>query len=200
MKCKLLVAVLMISAAAQASLITVGGDPAAGTAYLTFNQDMRFTVNADSAFGMTLIFDEAVISDGVLTQLTGNFSTVWYVEGTAQTNGIGGCSWVDNYADSFRGLTPNDGVININHALKDLHIGDVVVLEAATLTTSASVAGFNQWNSGDYNIYLADNMGNIISTVGSAIPEPATAGLLGISVGVIWVIRLLKKAANYYRT
>ena len=33
-----------------------------------------------------------------------------------------------------------------------------------------------------------------------AVPEPATAGLLGISVGALWLFRRLKKAANYYRT
>ena len=33
-----------------------------------------------------------------------------------------------------------------------------------------------------------------------AVPEPATAGLLGISAGALWLIRRLKKAANYYRT
>jgi len=33
-----------------------------------------------------------------------------------------------------------------------------------------------------------------------AVPEPATAGLLSISVGALWLIRRLKKAANYYLT
>lgn len=33
-----------------------------------------------------------------------------------------------------------------------------------------------------------------------AVPEPATAGLLGISAGAIWLIRRLKKASNYYLT
>jgi hypothetical protein len=37
-------------------------------------------------------------------------------------------------------------------------------------------------------------------TFTAAVPEPATAGLLGISVGALWLIRRLKKAANYYRT
>lgn len=32
------------------------------------------------------------------------------------------------------------------------------------------------------------------------VPEPATAGLLGISVGALWLFRRLKKTANYYRT
>lgn len=39
---------------------------------------------------------------------------------------------------------------------------------------------------------------NSITT--SAVPEPATAGLLVISGGVLFMIRRIKKAMNYYRT
>ena len=34
----------------------------------------------------------------------------------------------------------------------------------------------------------------------AAVPEPATAGLMGISCGVLWLIRRIKKAMNYYLT
>jgi hypothetical protein len=34
----------------------------------------------------------------------------------------------------------------------------------------------------------------------TVVPEPATAGLLGISLGALWLVRRLKKAMNYYRT
>ena len=41
---------------------------------------------------------------------------------------------------------------------------------------------------------------NTAITVTEAVPEPATAGLLGISVCALWLFRRLKKAMNYYRS
>lgn len=48
------------------------------------------------------------------------------------------------------------------------------------------------WGSGSTADSITVNVG--------VVPEPATAGLLGISVGALWLVRRLKKAMNYYRT
>ena len=74
----------------------------------------------------------------------------------------------------------------------EVSIGSTITLHAGTGTMSTTKSSFNPWSSGDYDIFVTDSGGNQLTTLG-VVPEPATAGLLGISGLILFGIRRLKK-------
>ena len=180
-----LILVLTLCATTQAEMIAVGGDQTAETGTLTINQDIIFTVNAvPSDVSLIFVFDEIVTADDAYTKVS--FSGLEFsVNGGARRSLE---SWVDNLTITMGDMTPNDGYIYLDE-LVTLAVDDKVTLHAGTGTMTEAKADFNPWASGDYNMYLLDGDGNQISDV---VPEPATAGLLGISAMVFYAIRRIK--------
>ncbi len=173
---------LMLCATAQAATITTGGDQTAGTGTLTFDQAITFNITADYTGLVFFIFDEIVTSDGSPDPCD-------IFDLTCSINGIVSHTidiWSDNFAGSgsMEDISENDGIIYSVDTLF-LNNGDTLTLNAGTGTMAQFKPNFNPWSSGDYNVFVTDISGNTIG----AVPEPATAGLLGISAIVLFGIR-----------
>jgi len=180
-----IIAALLLGATAQAEMITMGGDQTAGTGTLTINQDITFEVTA-AGNARLFLFDEIVTNDGSLDSVT--FSGLeWSVNGGPR---IDLTDWYDNRTSTFGDVTENDGFIFGDSIA--VSIGSTITLHAGTGTMSSTKPNFNPWSSGDYDIFVTDSGGNQLTTLG-VVPEPATAGLLGISGLILFGIRRLKK-------
>ena len=178
-----ILAALLLGASSQADMITVGGDQTAGTGTLTVNQDLTFTLTAAFNGPVMFVFDEVVISDG--GQTYAYISGLEYsINGTRHSIG----RWMDNFAANIGTVTDNDGWLLTDS--QTFSIGDTIVLHAGTATTYAGGgSAFNPWSSGDYDVYMMSNSGGLMS---DAVPEPATAGLLGIAALALYGIRRIK--------
>ena len=163
-------------------MITVGGDQTAGTGTLTINYDVVFNVTA-GASAFLFVFDEIVTADA--SGDNGAFSGLEYSINGGTKFSIS--TWRDNIGFDLSDMTPNDGYIL--GVFNTVSIGDTVTLHARTGTMLETSATFNSWSSGDYNMFMTDGAGNQIS---GAVPEPATAGLLGISTVVFYALRRIK--------
>ncbi len=191
MKPRLLVAAitLLLCAQARTEMITIGGDQAAVAGTLTLNYDLVFTITTASTHANpSFVFDEIVSNDGTYS--------VAKMEGLEfSVNGgdrIAIENWYDNSPGSANDQTYNDGLLQ-SSAQPELAINDIVTLHAGTGTMTGYImadANFNPWTSGDYTVFMANNSGIRLST--DAVPEPATAGLLGISALALYGIRRIK--------
>ncbi len=181
-----IIAALLLGATAQADMITVGGDQAPesqptepGT--LTINQDITFEVTV-AGDAIVFVFDEIVTDDGI--PVTVSFSGLeWSVDGGQR---MALTVWRDNYSPTIGDITENDGLISGGTIA--VSIGSTITLHAGTGTMTSWNPDFNPWSSGDYSTFVTDGLGNQLTTLG-AVPEPATAGLLGISAIVLFGIR-----------
>ena len=178
-----LLTALALCVTAQAEMITVGGDQTAGTGTITINYDIVFTITSATSAGLLYFeFDEVVLNDGSVDSVD-LLGLEFSVNGGSLTSIT---KWLDNDAP-FGDVTENDGYLRGSSVA--LFIGDKVTLHAGTGTMQSTSPTFNSWSSGDYDMFLADALGNQISDV---VPEPATAGLLGISAIVFYALRRIK--------
>ena len=192
MKPRLLVAsiTLILCAQARTEMITIGEDQTAGTGTLTLNYDLVFTITNPATANLLFVFDEVASSDGTYARASftglefsingGNHLAIQY--------------WFDNTTAPTPDITSNDGFL-YSTALSTLTINDIVTLHAGTGTMTGgdmipSGASFNPWTSGDYTVFITTNGGTRLSI--DAVPEPATAGLLGISALALYGIRRIK--------
>ncbi len=176
-----IIAALLLGASVQADMITMGGDQTAGTGTLTINYDLVFTITANSSGQIAFIFDEIVATDEGPDFAT--FSGLEYSINGGSNIAID--TWVDNLNEDFEDVTLNDGYI-FGVEEPSLTIGDTITLHAGTGTMSTAMDSFNPWSNGDYDVFITDFEAVRISSV---VPEPATAGLLGISAIVLFGIR-----------
>jgi len=175
--------ILMLCVTAQAAnMITVGGDQTAGTGTLTINYDITFNVTAGSS-AFLFVFDEIATADA--SGDNAGFSGLEYSINGGDKSSLS--SWRDNLGFDLGDMTPNDG--HISGVFKTVSIGDTVTLHAGTGTMTSTKPNFSPWASGNYDMFMADGSGNQISDV---VPEPATAGLLGISAVVFYALRRIK--------
>ncbi|MGE4489966.1 MAG: PEP-CTERM sorting domain-containing protein [Kiritimatiellales bacterium] len=184
--------VVMLSVAvARANLVSISVDATS----ITVNQDVTWTINEGVAASyFFFIFDNVVTYDGT-DSVDAVLDVLEY-----SVNGGGRLSitlWSDQLGVNMADMTENDGYL-VDSNMTKISAGDTVTLYAGTATFDfGGLTGANMWSSGTYDVFLANSEGKNIT---SAVPEPATAGLLGISCGVLWLVRRLKKAMNYYRT
>lgn len=180
---------LLIVNGLQAEMITVGGDQTAGTGTLTINQDLDFTILSNHTGLILFTFDEVVVEDADYTQAVNNFSGLEFSVNGGTAHSI--TKWVDNMGGPWgSAFTANDGYI---YGLDSVSLspGDIVTLHSGTGTMTETQAGFNPWGSGTYNAFLVDGSGNRFSDV---VPEPATAGLLGLSaIGLAFYRKLSRR-------
>ena len=166
---------------AQASMITVTGDAAAGTGALTINQDIVFTITTETVnTSVFFVFDEVVTADAESTYL--GFSGLNCSINGGALIALGG--WIDNVSAVIADMTPNDGYIF--GSIPSLFVNDVVTLHAGTGTMTGTSSDFNLWASGDYNLFMINGDGEAIT---DAVPEPATMALLGVSGAILCGIR-----------
>ena len=178
---------LLLGAAAQAEMITVGGDQTAGTGTLTINQDITFTITtAGSGDWLSIVFDEIVTTDTTMDNV--DFSGLEFSINGGVRKGFS--IWKDNLDSTSGAVTPNDGIIQANLPSYSLAINDTVTLHAGTGTMTSTEPTFNPWASGDHTMFLATGFGVKMSN--DVVPEPATAGLLGISAVVFYALRRIK--------
>lgn len=180
---KYLVALFVMAffcSAAQAVLITVGGDQTDGTGTLTFNEDAVFTATSTTVGTLLFVFDEVVTSDGSLDNV--NFSGLEFSINGGPRYAI--ANWTDNYTGNYRALTPNDAYIYYQPNV-GITNGDIVTIHAGTGTMNESAPNFNSWSSGDYQMFLSV-AGHQMSSV---IPEPSTFMMLGVAGGLLFIIR-----------
>ncbi len=181
-----ILAAVMLCATAQAEMITMGGDQTAGTGTLTVNYDIVFTITTTHSGTALFLFDEVTVVDGSYDGVT--FSGLEFSVNGGSKLGIQ--NWVDNIDGTGGDLTPNDGYIYGNGL--SLTIGDSVTLHAGTGTMTMSNPSFNPWTSGDYDVFMASGISGDRISENGAVPEPATAGLLGISAIVFYALRRIK--------
>lgn len=186
-----ILAALLLGATAQADLITVSGEATlpSTNATLTINQDVTFTSTADFTGMLWFVFDEA---------LPVNATEYGFIAISGLEYSINGGTpvpltiWLDHLGSEAGDITENDGGLYNSDVLSEsLFIGDTVTLHAGTGTQAQGPnGGFEPWESGDYDVFIAGD-GFRISNNG-VVPEPATAGLLGISAVVFYVLRRIK--------
>jgi len=184
---------LLLGATAQSEMITVGGDQTAGTGTITINQDITFNVTTAYSGGLFFVFDE------IVTAHDGSYNEEFFEGLTFSVNAGPALAiqrWTDNVTFNNLDGTPNDGWFSVTANLPALAVDDIVTLHAGTGIMTSTQSLFNPWSSGDYDIFLSNTSISRISDNGvvSAVPEPATAGLLGISALVLFGIRRLKKS------
>lgn len=199
----LLVLVGLQASMAQAVYIETGGDPSAGTAYITFNQDITFTIYSlppvplANPKNISFVIRQAITpNDGSKTDLTGAGLT-YQISSEAFTRTVK--VWRDNLAAEAGHVVRTDGQLydtdeSVN-PFPQLNAGDTITLFAGTFQVNAASSAFTLMNSGDYEMFVASNNGYRVSNLGvSAVPVPAAVWLFGSGLlGLVAVAR--RKAA-----
>ena len=184
-KSLLLTGVFCAATSLQAAVsITSGGSGAAGTGFITFDQDVTFTITQVLfTGGIVFVIDEAVVpSDGTQDLLA---ATGLHYDANGGTP-IDVNLWRDNWATTQNSLTPSDSFFGDATSI-NASIGDTVTLHAGTLTLNAASATFTVFPSGSYNMFVVDLGGTQISALGVTVPEPSAYALvMAMACGVFY--------------
>lgn len=174
---------LGVSANGQADLSFSGGNGSPIT--MTLNMSVSYTITANAGTAPIFIFEDVGnIFGGAAATVTG---TITYTIN-------GGSPFSLDYMNSgvtVGSVTPNDVYVASN-SFPGVSIGDVVVLNLGSLTTTSNVAAAPPSN-GLYSTFISDGSGDQISTAGVAIPEPATSALLLGFGGLAYVARRIRR-------
>ncbi len=184
-------------ALSQSATITTGGDPAAGTAYITFDQDIVFTIGVDiyaNPSNIGFAIDGAIQpNDGSMTDLAG-LGLSYQISTESFTRNVG--YWRDNQAMTSENISPDDSMlydIDGSTPFPDLRRGDTIRLFAGTFSVTQGSSAFTMLSSGQYDMYIAVSNGARVSDFGasvSPVPVPAAFWLFGSGlVGLIGFAR-----------
>ena len=175
---------LGVSANGQADLSFSGGNGSPMT--MTLNMSVSYTITADATAAPFFIFEDVGDIFGINpTAVTGTI--------TFTING-GSPFTLDTMDSGYTAgsVTPNDLFIYPSMQ-PGLSIGDVVVLNLGSLTTTSNVNAAPPSN-GLYGTFIANgDNGNQISGAGVAVPEPATSALLLGFGGLAYVVRRIRR-------
>lgn len=162
--------------------ITSGGSGAGGDAYVTFSQDVTFTVTG-SASKVYFVIDEAVVpSDGTRDILSAT-GLQYDINGGAPKSLSG---WADNFWLPQGAATSSDSYF-YGFDSAAVTTGDTVTLHAGTFTVTAANTDFSVLPTGSYSMFLINSAGSASIGVGvSAVPEPGGCALvMAVVCGVV---------------
>lgn len=167
----------------QAVQITTGGTGAGGDAFMTISQDITFTIT-DYNIGFYFIIEDAHASGTVR-----NFATVagmYYKvnEGSWLTFQ----RWGDRMGADVGDVTVNDSFLSPT-AAGVVYSNDTVTLKSGTLMITEVDAYWDIFPTGDYDMFISDNVGVRISDVVSdppAVPAHLSISNTTASVQISW--------------
>jgi hypothetical protein len=149
---------------------------------VAFSSSLNFTITNAASSGEFILFTIVNLfptNDGEQHIITSFDSNLQYdINGGSLQNVAG---WVDDGYTSGA-VSGDDGYFFVT-LTQDLNPGDVITLNAGTLTSSGDAAAdFNLGTSGDYEMFIADaNLGDggldISDFAIAATPEPSTLAL-----------------------
>ena len=183
----------MGASSAMASII-ISGNVTDPFGIFTFQITEDISLDIETAGDAYMfVFDEWVTSDSLPVNVHDNPNTaslIMQVNGGSE-NSYAVNSLFDNYNRALGDVTANDGFLYLDNFIA-VSEGGTVTIKAATYTFNGS-AGFNDDAVGTFsgNVFLAGSSGLRVSSI-EAVPEPATAGLLGISALVLYGLRRIK--------
>lgn len=198
-----LAACLHLPAAHAVNIIT-GSSGAAGTAYLTLEHDVLFTINTNWATNpnhISFVIDQAIYpNDGSKTNLTGS-GLRYQISSDAIIRTV--TVWRDNLANSAGHVTPADGQLydtdeSVN-AFPALKHGDTIRLFAGTFAVNAGSSAFSVMPSGDYRMFVTSNNGYAVSGDGvsvSSVPETHSYAMMLAGVGLLGYLVRRRKAGQ----
>jgi len=185
------------TAGAQTVPITFSGTAGSSPVSITFDSNVSFTLTNSATAGDFLLFTMADLfpTNGLQQHFVESFSSVlqYSINGgpLQSVTGLADDGW------AAQSITANDGYFWFN-APEDLNPGDVITLDAGTLTSEGNVpANFNIGTTGNYNMFIGDagpegRGGLDISNFGAtSAPEPSSLALaaLGGLGGLTWFRR-----------
>jgi len=172
-------------------LIDFSGTPGSSPVSVSFSDNVNFTITGSAVTGDFILFTIENLfpsNDGQQHYLTSFSSDLQYDINGGSLQNIAG--WCDDGFTSGN-VTGDDSYFWVTLG-QDLNPGDVVTLNAGTLTSSGNApANFNLGTSGNYEMFIANASsgygGADISGFGvtEPVPEPTTlpfAGLGGLSL------------------
>ena len=171
----------------QAIPITVTGDAASGTGAITFESDVHFTITYPFHGGVIkLAIEDSVPEDSAVPTLYGD---------TGLRASINGGEDLIFYAMRDYGYTNPFAETSLRlwiymPSTLPVAAGDILTVKAGTAIMPSADAAFNLPASGDYEMVLLTNGGNVMSDYG-VIPEPTTLVLTSIiGTGILAVRRI----------
>lgn len=164
------------------------GTPGSSPVSVSFSGDVDFTITGSAVTGNFILFTIENLfpsNDGQQDFITSFSSDLQYdINGGSLQNVAGWCD--DGYTSGD--VTGNDGYFWVSLS-QNLNPGDVVTLDAGTLTSSGNApADFNLGTSGNYEMFIANassgDGGTDISGFGviEPVPEPTTLAFAGLGV------------------
>lgn len=165
-----------------AQSLVFSGTPGSTPVSVAFSSSLNFTITNAASSGEFILFTIVNLfptNDGEQHIITSFDSNLQYdINGGSLQNVAG---WVDDGYTSGA-VSGDDGYFFVT-LTQDLNPGDVITLNAGTLTSSGDAAAdFNLGTSGDYEMFIADaNLGDggldISDFAIAATPEPSTLAL-----------------------
>lgn len=170
---------LCASVRGQANLSFSGGS--GSLLSMTLAQSVNYVMTTTTFTTPTFLFDEVgdIFGDNI-HNVTGDIT--FSINGGAPQSLFGMNSGI-----TFQSATPNDLYIFGGQA--NFTIGDIVTLNAGTLTTTTSVAAPAP-PAGSYATWVTDDLAGKISSNGVAVPEPSIGALIALAGVTFALIRL----------
>jgi hypothetical protein len=170
---------LCASVRGQANLSFSGGS--GSPLSMTLSQSVNYVMTSTIFTTPTFLFDEVgnVFGDNI-HNVTGNIT--FSINGGAPQSFSGMNSGI-----TFQSSTAND--LYIFDSVASFTIGDIVTLNAGTLTTTTSVTGAAP-AAGSFTTWVTDDLAGQISSNGVAVPEPSIGALLALAGVTCALIRL----------
>ena len=164
------------------------GTPGSSPVSVSFSGNVDFTITGSASTGDFILFTIENLfpsNDGQQHFITSFSSNLQYdINGGSSQNIAGWCD--DGFTSGD--VTGNDGYFWVALS-QNLNPGDVVTLDAGTLTSSGNApANFNLGTSGSYEMFIANassGFGGLdISSLGvvEPVPEPTTLAFAGLGV------------------
>lgn len=172
-------ALLTLSSTQAATSVLVSGTGAAGDASLTINTPVTFEISAGFTDLIFFVMDGSNPNSPTQVALPVSGDLTYRINGGAErpierwTAGgyIGGVFTADD--SYFYGLTT-----------ETVTAGSTITLSGTSVAATAADPGFVDPESGQYDIVIGGNLGELRSSPGisiAAVPEPSSSALLGLA-------------------
>jgi hypothetical protein len=200
----------MVSLSSGAIPITTSNAPFAGSDW-RWSMDfppIEFTITAAASgpylFVIQNAYGASVPLQSIATDQGG--AAIWSISGDSQFQYV--FTWLQGAAN--QDVTSRDATLFANDNNPNLNIGDVVLFARDNDPFTLYAGGNTMWGirpsqptlfqSGTYEMFMADGNGNRISTDAVIIPEPGVMSLIGIGAISLLAVRRACRTAIYRAT